>query len=728
MSTVLAKSGAVAWADLSTGLFAVSPLGSGGLADALGALSPKELLCPHPNIGDAEIAIDLALTDLTLTPLAKPKFSGESAKRRLEGAFGVSSLDGFGAFEREELSALGALYDYLEQTQVGKAPRLNPPKRLTAEAYVSIDPATRSSLEIERTQRGERKGTLLAAIDRTLTPAGGRALAARLARPLTDLSAINARQDAVAFLREDPDLKADWREVLKGSADIARALSRLLLGRGSPRDLGALAAGLKAGEAVNALIAKRPLTQAPQLLHEALTACSLAQNPPLQALARDLDKALSPEPAAHVRDGGFIAPGWLAALDEARKWRDDSRRLIAGLQTDYQSRSGVSALKIKHNNVLGYFIEVSAKNADALMNDEAFIHRQTLANAVRFTTPELGELESKIASAAERALSLEKQEFEAFTARASALAPPLQASANALAELDVSAALAEWAGDIRAVRPQMDNSLAFDIQAGRHPVVEAALKTQAGNPFTPNNCQLDGAGEEAKRLLFVTGPNMAGKSTFLRQNALMILLAQSGAPVPATSARIGIADKIFSRVGAADDLARGRSTFMAEMIETAAILNQAGPRAFVILDEIGRGTATYDGLSIAWATAEHLHNINQCRALFATHYHEMTQLDDRLSGAGNICLRAREWEGDLVFLHEVGQGAADRSYGVEVAKRAGLPECAVTRAKEVLSRLEGEDGAAEALSELPLFAITNATGSPREALEALYALKSMSKT
>ena len=452
------------------------------------------------------------------------------------------------------------------------------------------------------------------------------------------------------------------------------------------------------------------------------------------------------EPPLLARDGGFIAPGWTPALDEARKLRDDSRRIVAGLQATYAEQSGVSALKVKHNNVLGYFIEVSAKNADALMGDDAFIHRQTMANAVRFSTPELGELEAKIAQAGERALALELEIFEAFRSRIEALDAPIRRASQALASLDVAAATAHWAEETGAERPQVEDSLAFDIEGGRHPVVERALERSGEGRFTPNGCHLDGAGGEHPRLMLVTGPNMAGKSTFLRQNALMAILAQAGLYVPAKSARIGLVDRLFSRVGAADDLSRGRSTFMAEMIETAAILNQAGPRALVILDEIGRGTATFDGLSIAWSAVEHLHAVNRSRALFATHYHELTRLAEELDAAGNSSLKAKEWKGELIFLHEVQKGPADRSYGVEVAKRAGLPKAAVKRAQEILDRLESDDAPAAALADLPLFsalsvepeakpsaveerlkAIDPDSLTPREALDVLYALKALSE-
>ena len=431
-----------------------------------------------------------------------------------------------------------------------------------------------------------------------------------------------------------------------------------------------------------------------------------------------------------------------------RALRDDSRRIVAGLQANYASATGVTSLKIKHNNVLGYFIEVTPRHADALLTKtDDFIHRQTLVSGVRFTTTELADLDARIASAAQKSVQLELEIYAGFCERVSALASEVRLAGAALAALDVAAGLSQWAQDHNAVRPVIDDSAAFEVEGGRHPVVEASLKKDGAAGFTPNDCALDASGQTASRLTLITGPNMAGKSTYLRQNALMFLLAQAGSYVPARRAHIGVADSLFSRVGASDDLSRGRSTFMTEMIETAAILNQAGPRSFVILDEIGRGTATFDGLSIAWAAAEHLHEVNGSRALFATHYHELTDLAADLPYAGNASLRAKEWDGDLVFLHDVRPGAADKSYGIQVAKLAGVPAAAIARAKDVLSRLEDEhDGNAGALGELPLFSASvpvTATPepsqidkaitaldvdslSPREALDVLYELKSQS--
>jgi DNA mismatch repair protein MutS len=741
---------ALAWADVSTGEFAVRRLKADALAEELAALAPKELLVPDGALDEAaapDAAGALERAGGALTAWARAKFDPRAGERRLKALFDVDALDAFGDFSPPELAAAGALVDYLELTQAGAPPRLSPPRSRTAARVMAIDPATRASLELERTLRGERKGALLHALDRTVTGPGARSLAARLAQPLAEPAAIEARLDAVAYLRERDGLRRKLQAALKAAGDPARALSRLLLQRGGPRDLAALAKALHAAESCAALLFADRADAPPAEIAAAADAVSLSARPALKALCDDLARALVPEPPPYARDGGFIVEGVAPALDEARRLRDDSRRVIARLQASYADDTGIPTLKIKNNNVLGWFIEVTARHGDKLLSpplNASFIHRQTTASAVRFTTPELSRLEGEIAQAAERALALELEMFAGFVERARDLADEIRAAAEGLAALDVTAGLAQWARESKAVRPKIDESFAFHVDAGRHPVVEDAL-ARDGAPFTPNDCRLDGAGEAGPRLLVVTGPNMAGKSTFLRQNALIAILAQMGGFVPAKSARIGIVDRVFSRVGAADDLARGRSTFMAEMIETAAILNQAGERALVILDEIGRGTATFDGLAIAWAACEHLHEMNRSRALFATHYHELTDLADRLEAGANASLRAKEWRGELVFLHEVAPGPADKSYGVEVARRAGLPRSAVARAREVLAELEGARSG-ERLGDLPLFAgLAHAVAapaepdalrraladvapdalSPREALELLYRLKDL---
>lgn len=731
---------ALAWADVSTGAFVVRPIRASAAAEELSALAPAELLIP-----EADAQRGLALSEASgaaLTVRPGPKADARAGERRLKALFEVATLEAFGDFAPEELAAMGMLLDYVELTQAGAAPRLSAPQRVEGAAFMAIDPATRASLEIERTQRGQRDGSLTHALDRTVTSAGGRMLAERLARPLTDVAAIDARLDAVAWFM-DGARRDGVRGALRGGGDLARALQRLALGRGGPRDLGALRDGLRAGETAAAAGAG---DGAPPEVARAAQAVTLSGQPELAALAQDLSTMLGPELPMLARDGGYIAAGCDAALDAARGLRDDSRRVVAGLQQTYADETGLP-LKIRHNNVLGYHIDATAKQAETLSREPhlaRFIHRQSTATSVRFTTTELADLDARIARAGEETLARELDLFRAFAARATALAAPIRAAADAIAMLDVASASAEWAIEWDAVRPEIDNTCALLAEGGRHPVVEQALRKQ-GTAFTPNDCRLDGDAQAGARLLIVTGPNMAGKSTFLRQTALLAMLAQAGFFVPARRLRLGVADRVFSRVGASDDLARGRSTFMTEMVETAAILHQSGPRALVILDEIGRGTATYDGLAIAWACAEHLHDVNRSRAVFATHYHELTALADRLSGGANANLRAKEWKGDLVFLHEVAPGPADRSYGIQVAKLAGLPKGAVDRARAVLGRLEAGKGKAVDLSEaLPLFAgvaeepeasaveaaladVSPDALTPREALDLVYRLKDLLK-
>ena len=742
---------AVASVELSTGEVECCLTGVAGLASTLAALGPSETLVPDRLFADEAVSAALKLSGGVIQPMASALAEPSASEARLKRLYGVETLDGFGALAGAEVSALGLIAAHLETTQAGRLPALSPPRRAGEADVMAIDPATRSSLEIEKTQTGARDGSLLAAIDRTVTPGGARLLAARLSRPLLDPAEIGLRLDAVEWLLERRQLREDLRRGLKGSPDMARALSRLALGRGGPRDLGALRDGLAAGAAAAQRVAREAgsLEAPPLELSSAAQAVDPAQRPELAGLHGLLEQGLGPELPALARDGGFVAEGVRPELDQARALRDDSRRVVAALESRLQAESGVP-VRIRHNAVLGYFVEATAKQAEPLFQpplNAVFIHRQTLANQVRFTTVELAELDAKIAQAGERALAMELQTFEVWREEARAVAAAIQAAADALARLDVAAALAEWAEDAGAVRPEVDRSTAFEAEAARHPVVEAAVR-RAGEPFTPNDCRLDGSGAIACRLAIVTGPNMAGKSTYLRQNALLAILAQAGCFVPAKRLRLGVVDRLFSRVGAADDLSRGRSTFMAEMVETAAILTQATPRSLVILDEIGRGTATYDGLAIAWACAEALHDTNRCRALFATHYHELAKLEDRLAHVGNLSLRAKEWNGDLVFLHEAQAGPADRSYGVQVAKLAGVPSAVVARAREVLERLETQTSSPARLEDLPLFAphapaavaesasepsaVETALAamdvdgmSPREALEALYRLKGL---
>lgn len=741
---------ALAWADVSDGIFRTCACERDAVSAQLAALSPRELVLPEALYRDAAALTTFGVEGIALTPQPETKFDIRAAERRLSAHFEVGELSGLGDFTPAEVAAAGALLDYLELTQAGARVQLSAPRASKTSGFLAIDPATRASLEIDRTQKGARKGSLLSVIDRTVTGPGARELSARLNRPLLDVGAIRARLDAVEFFAGHGAVRQVLRGHLRGAGDVARSGSRLALGRGGPRDLRAVCDTLLLGETINAAVSKTPDIRPPTNTRAALDAISLAAQPALAKLARDLSKALLVDVPMLARDGGFVAMGWRPEIDQLKSLRDDSRRLIAGLQADYAKLSGIPTLKIKHNNVLGYFVEVTPKHADTMLGqgpESLFIHKQTLVSGVRFTTVELADLDSKIASAAERVCALELAVFEEFSQQVRDHIEAIRSFAAALARLDVQAAWSVWAEEARAVRPDVDDSSQLVITGGRHPVVEDALRRDGAAGFTANACALDADAKTDARLTLITGPNMAGKSTYLRQNALMFILAQAGGYVPAQTARIGVADRLFSRVGASDDLSKGRSTFMTEMIETAAILNQATPRSFVILDEIGRGTSTFDGLSIAWASVEHLHAINQSRALFATHYHELTELIDSLDGASNASLRAKEWDGDLVFLHDVRPGAADRSYGVQVAKLAGLPPAAVARARDVLERLEAESvNDAQAPVGLPLFTAAPPpplpkpseldialarldidTLSPRAALDLLYELSDKAK-
>ena len=688
---------ALAWADISTGELRVSPGSVLRLGPDLARLSPREVLLSEGRRTD--LGRIVSESGAALTEMARGSFDSTSAERRLCALFGVGALDAFGSFGRAEVAAMGALVDYLDLTQRGKLPLLLPPQRELAGGAVQIDAATRRNLELTLALSGGREGSVLAAIDHTVTAGGARLLERRLSSPSQDLDVIHGRLGAVRGLVEAGSLRHGLRDLLRMVPDIDRALSRLALDRGGPRDLAALRNGLAQAEALAGRLAG---AVGPVLTEAARGLCGHGE---VVAL---LDRALVAEPPLLARDGGFVATGFDADLDETRGLRDEGRGVIAAMQAGFVAATGIANLKIKHNNVLGYFIEVTDTHAArmlALPLSERFIHRQTTANQARFTTVELSALETRILNAANRALEIEKRHFGALRQAVLDRAGPVGAAARALAEVDLTAALADLAVAENWVEPVVDDSRAFSVTGGRHPVVERALRRQGGGAFVANDCLLSGG--EAPAIWLLTGPNMAGKSTFLRQNALIALLAQMGSFVPATSARIGRVSQVFSRVGAADDLARGRSTFMVEMVETAAILNQADDRALVILDEIGRGTATYDGLSIAWATLEHLQAVNRCRGLFATHYHEMTALAGKLDGVENATVAVKEWDGEVIFLHEVRKGAADRSYGVQVARLAGLPPSVIERAKVVLEALEAGErqgaGQRAVIDDLPLF-------------------------
>ncbi len=728
LAGLVAEAGRVgaAWLDVSTGLFETQDIAIADVSTLLGRLDPAEIL--------ALPEIDLADFTPRRTPdaIASP---ADHARLKLAEAFGAASLDAFVSFTDAEARAAAMLLDYVRLTQAGQLPRLSRPQPMGDAGRMELDAATRASLEITRARDGGTAHTLLASVQRTLTAAGTRLLGEWLAAPLTDVEQIRQRQDGWAWMLSEPILTQEIRAALRGVPDMARALGRLSLGRGGPRDLQALrlgmvAAGRIAGLLPNAappalLLARRALTAPPELLDR-------------------LTSALT-EPAPLRLDDGAIAPGFDGELDAHRALRDDSRRVIATLQLDFAQRFGVASLKIKHHAQLGYIIEAPAIAVEKLRSEPLLTLRQGMANGARFTTPELSDLDRRITEAADLATARERKIFAALVTEALAEADALAACAAALAEIDVAQSSARLAEPGNWCRPALSNDTAFAIKAGRHPVVEAAIAGQAA--FVPNDCALPPEG----RVLLLTGPNMAGKSTYLRQNALIVVLAQSGLPVPAANADLGVVDRLFSRVGAADDLARGRSTFMVEMTETASILHQAGPRSLVVVDEIGRGTATLDGLAIAWAVLEALHNTIRCRTIFATHFHELSQLSGELRNLAPHAMKVREWRGSVVFMHEVIAGAAGRSWGVHVARLAGVPAPVVKRAGQLLQALEDRAGRLTDAASLPLFASKLTSDSvsspepdaplqplsdalealepdhmsPREALDAIYRLRKL---
>ncbi len=751
---------AIAWADMSTGDVCTRITDIEKIAADIAALSPREILIPD-NIRDEWFTLISDMAGMAcLTTQASAPFNEQTSHKRLTDIYGVQSLDAFGDFSKAEIAAMGALLGYVELTQVGQMPALKNPKQVGGDGALIIDAVTRSSLELTQTQRGEFKGSLFSAIDKTITGPGARMLGAWLSSPLTNVDHIQNRQNAVQYFVDDAHLREGMRGHLKSVPDMSRALSRLALGRSGPRDIANIRDGLIAADSIVHLLNAHSSDgvsqrQAPPQLEKLLSDLSLRDGTTLTLLDL-LKSALQENLPLLTREGGFIAPAFNEELDQQRNLRDNARQVIASLEDKYRTLTETKSLKVKHNNVLGFFIETPAAQAPRLQTAdmaELFIHRQSLANAIRFTTVELSELDAKISRAKEGALALELELFASLCAAVIEQSVAIASAAEALAAIDVFSALAELAVQENYTCPKVDTSVAFDVKGARHPVVEQAIRSGElgdGGQFIPNDCVL--TEKDAACLLLVTGPNMAGKSTFLRQNALLAILAQMGSFVPAASAHIGIVDRVFSRVGASDDLSRGRSTFMVEMVETAAILNQATDRSLVVLDEIGRGTATFDGLSIAWAAAEHLHEINKCRGLFATHYHEMTTLSGKLDRLRNVSMKVREWKDDIIFLHEVASGPADRSYGVAVARLAGLPKRAVRRAEEVLKLLEEgkvhEHGGVQALvTDLPLFSLTGLEEpeedysdifeavkeidpdslTPRDALDQLYHLKDVLK-
>lgn len=713
----------VAMIDVSTGSFLVEETDIAGIPSVLARLEPAEIIIPDRLLEDPALYEHLAQRKRQLSPLPQARFDLDNGRKRLQEVYNVHSLDGFGHFSDAQVRAAGAIVDYIQITQKTALRLLDRPRVIHAGSLMAIDAATRRSLEIDYTLSGQRQGSLLLAIDRTITASGGRLLALRLSAPLTNCEVINQRLDTVSFFVEKEGHRLTLRTCLRHIPDMERALSRINLGRGTPRDLAAIRDGLKGAEDIKQHLSGDDL---PVVLLRDVQ--NLGHH---MTLIDRLQRALGESLPLNIKDGDFIAAGYNTGLDTFRELRDNSKVLVQDLQDKYAQRTGISTLKIRHNNVLGYHIDITPSHAAKIPED--FIHRQTLASSLRYTTTELAELERRIEAAARQAFELELKLFADLITDVQGHASAILVCCRSLASLDVSSALADLAVTENYTRPIVDDSLAFNIQKGRHPVVAQILHKQS-EPFVANNCHF----ESPVTLILLTGPNMAGKSTYLRQNALLAILAQMGSFIPAEKGHIGVVDRIFSRVGASDDLASGRSTFMVEMIETAAILHQATRRSFVILDEIGRGTSTFDGLSIAWSVVETLCNTTQCRGIFATHYHELTQLKDQLSQLTCATMRIQEWENKVVFMHEVIPGCADKSYGLHVAALAGIPQEVISRAQQILHTLESKEkqtisapNAANIFPVVPkvseseryLIGLDVDNLSPREALDVLYSLK-----
>lgn len=726
----------LAWADMSTGDFYTQIVPVASVASALSRLDASELLIAEQTRLAHSALFDECGIDMSFVPL--DKFNYISAKGEVEHFYKAHEISEVGAFSKPEIIAAGVLIRYVLETQRGVVPLLQVPQRIVAGAFMEIDPSTRRSLELTHSLSDDKNASsLLKTIDATQTGAGGRLLSFYLSAPLLDVKEIEARLDKIDYFVQNVGVRDKVREILRGGADIERSITRLSLKRGGPKDLLAIC---------------QTLAKIPQLrlsMCDTMVPLSLEDNKSQMgdwtALTEDIYAAIGDDDKnlpVLVRDGGFIRRGYSAALDELSNIKNNAKKVVADLQAKYIQETGIAQLKISFNNIVGYYIEVPVRFSEPLLREKerGFIHRQTMVNVVRFTTAELSELEAKILHADEKKLAMELELFETLRNKILSLSTPLLKAATAMAAIDVACSLAYLADKNGWTRPVITDGEEFEIKKGRHPVVEAALGKQREN-FVPNDCRL---GEEENNLWLLTGPNMAGKSTFLRQNALIAIMAQIGSFVPAEYAKIGLVDKVFSRVGASDDLARGRSTFMVEMVEVASILNGATAKSLVILDEVGRGTATFDGLSLAWAVVEYLHDVNKCRGLFATHYHELTALANRLRGVSLHTMRTKEWNGEIVFLHEVGEGAIDRSYGIHVAKLAGLPTSVLDRASEVLAGLEDKKRQQQPLFEdLPLFCVAKEPTlktsevenrlkdvnldlmSPKEALDFLYNLKGM---
>jgi DNA mismatch repair protein MutS len=682
----------LALVDLTTGDFKVTELRDAEqLANELARVHPAEIIVPTEEIETLKSQI----SNLPVTPHDGWTFERETAFFALRDHFKTQSLDGFGAADLTVgIGAAGAALHYLQQSLRRNTGHIHRLTVYSVSDFMTLDAVTQRNLELLDSARGDRRHTLVGCVDRTLTPMGARLLREWLTHPLRDVAAINARQSVVAAFCDEPHTLADFREQLRVVRDVERLLSRLCTGSGNARDLVALKDSLAALPSLRAVVGRvtpRGAASGDAAYNNRLAtlASQITEQP---ALADLIARAIEDAPPLALKEGGLIKPGFSAELDELRRASTEGKTWIAALQQKEIERTGVPSLKVRYNSVFGYYIEVTKSNLAKVPAD--YIRKQTVANGERFYTPELKEMESKILGADEKAHALEFELFQQIRAKVEEQSLAIQQTAAALAQLDALAGFAELARHQGYCRPTVNDGDVIEIADGRHPVLEQTLIEER---FVPNDSRLD---NRDNQVLIITGPNMAGKSTYIRQVALLALLAQTGSFIPAARATVGLVDRIFTRIGATDDLSRGQSTFLVEMNETANILNNATPRSLIILDEIGRGTSTFDGLSIAWSVAEYLHNQVGAKTLFATHYHELTELSATLSRIKNFNVAVREWHDQVVFLHKILPGGTDKSYGIQVARLAGLPKEIISRAKEVLNNLEEAELSAEGKPKL----------------------------
>ena len=668
----------VAWTDISTGEFYCTEVNEDELTSLLNRIFPSELLI-EDNLQETVLHLNLN-TNVVISPLASHNFDPHIGKTRLQKFYNIKSINIFGDFNNSEIGAMAGVLAYLEITQCNKAIPLLPPVKEFKDSYLKIDAASRQSLELTKTLNGQIEGSLLGSINQTVTSGGSRLLQDRLNRPSTNIKEIKNRQKVVSFFIDNQSILTECRSILKQSPDMQRSLSRLGLGRGSPKDLSIVRNCLQSIRQIQTILKEQKASQ--------IVLDLLKQLNNFDKLIDLLDTALVKNPPTSTKNGYVISSDYDENLKKYRQLKSEAQDHIIKLQIKYIKTTNVTSLKIKFNNVLGYFVETPISQTKKMSSQplsDIFIHRQSTTNSIRFSTLELSEMASNIINAQEKSDELENTFLHLLINSIVESLIPLNSAAVALSEIDFYSSLSFQSISANWTKPTVDNSHFFKIMSGRHPVVELSLKNAAADNFVSNDCDLS---PNSNSILLITGPNMAGKSTFLRQNALITILAQIGSFVPAKEAHIGIVDQIFSRVGATDDLSKGHSTFMVEMIETASILKNATKSALIIMDEVGRGTSTYDGLSIAWATLEHIHNTIKCRTLFATHYHELTQLEGNYPEIKNAKIAIREWKDEVIFLHQVKFGAADKSYGIQVARLAGLPTNVTDRAKTILKKLE----------------------------------------